>query len=158
MAFPAIPNGPITIALNGFILDTIFNGFMDKYLPAYDSEITSGYRTPAENEAAGGAKFSAHQYNLAKDFVLKNKKTGEYLPADMQQKIWKEFVNPNWNGYTYYNPPKTGKTGWIHVNLDRSITDKTKLLEYALGGISLFLGVKKIIEKLNKGRKNDRTN
>lgn len=158
MSYPKIPTGPITIALNGFIMDTVFNGFCEKYLPAYEVEITSGYRTPAENENAGGATYSAHQYNLARDFVLKNKQTGEYLSADMQKKVWEEWVKPHWNGYTYYNPPKTGKTGWIHVNIDRAITDKTKVLEYAIGGISLFLGVKKIIEKLNKGRKNDRTN
>lgn len=152
MNYPKIPSGPITIALNGFITDMVFNGFAEKWLPAYDVEITSAYRTPAQNEKADGAQYSAHLYNLARDFVLKDK-NGNYIPAAQLEKVYQEFVSPNWQGYSYYNPPKTGVTGWIHVNLDRGITDKTKILEWTVSGVGLLLGIKKIANQLKKGKK-----
>lgn len=133
------------------IMDSIFKKFIAKYLPAYDVEITSGYRTPAENEAAEGAKYSAHLYNLARDFVLIDK-NGNYIPAERLRQIYDEFVQPHWEGYSYYNPPKTGVTGWIHVNIDRDLTNQTKVVEYATGAIAIGFGIKKVLEKLRKGR------
>lgn len=152
MKFPPVPTGPITIGLNGFIMDTVFNGFIKQYLPAYEVITTSGYRTPDENEKAGGAKYSAHQYNFARDFALKDRE-GNLLSPERLKSVYDEFVKPNWNGYSSYNPPKTGNTGWIHVNIDRSITLKTRVAEYAITGVSLFLGIKKIYKHLKKGGK-----
>lgn len=149
--FPKIPKGPITIGLNGFLMDSIFKKFVEKYLPAYEVEITSGYRTPAENEAVDGAEYSAHLYNLARDFVLKDRQ-GNYLPAVKLRQIYNEFVKPYWEGYSSYNPPKTGKTGWIHVNIDRDISKKTQTIETIAGGIALGIAAKKIFDKLKTKR------
>lgn len=154
MKFPKIPKGPITLALNGIITDIVLNQFVDQYLPAYDVHVTSGYRTPDQNAEAGGAEWSAHLYNLARDFALKLKITGQLLSADQQQKIYKEFIAPNWIGYHSYNPPKDGKTGWIHVGLDRNITLKTQYAEWAIGGFTFVLGIKKIISQLKKEGRN----
>lgn len=150
--FPAIPTGPITIALNGFYIDTLLNGFVKQYLPAYEIEITSGYRTPQKNADVGGAEYSAHLYNLARDFVLKDK-SGKYVDSLKLKAIYEQFIKPNWPGYSYYAPPKTGVTGWVHVNADRGITEKTKMAEFAVTGISVLIGLKKIVNKINEGRK-----
>lgn len=151
MNLPKIPTGPITIGLNGMILDSIFKKFVQRYLPAYEIEITSGYRSPAENEAIGGAEYSAHMYNLAKDFVLKNK-GGHYLPTETLKQVYEEFIKPYWEGYSSYNPPKTGNTGWIHVNIDRDITNKTKVVETAAGALAIGMAIRKVLSKIRKGR------
>lgn len=150
MDFPKVPTGPVTIGLNGMLIDSALKKFAENYLPAYTIEITSGYRTPAENEAADGATNSAHLYNLARDFVLIDK-SGKYLPAVKLRQIYNEFVKPYWKGYSYYNNPlKTGVTGWIHVNVDRNLTNQTKIAEYAIGGIAIGLTIKKLLSQFQK--------
>lgn len=154
MKFPNVPSGPLTLALNGFIMDLALNEFHLKFLPAFEIEITSGYRTPAKNEEVKGSFSSAHMYNLARDFVLKNK--SGYLSAGQLERVYNEFVKPNWKGFSYYNPPKTGKTGWIHVNLDREITNRTKMAEYSVTGIGLIWGLRKFINQIKKRKGYDR--
>lgn len=152
MNFPPIPTGPVTIAVNGYIIDKVLEDFRQKYLPAFEIEITSGYRSPTDNEAVDGAEYSAHLYNLARDFVLKDK-TGNYLTAERHKQIYEQFVKPHWENYSYYHPPKTGITGWIHVNLDRDITKKTKYAEFAVTSGTVFLAAKKLFNILTKGGK-----
>ena len=156
MKFPPIPTGPVTIGLNGFIMDTVFRGFVKKYLPAYEVIVTSDYRTPAENEEAQGTDFSAHMYNLARDFALKDNK-GNLVSAKQLKALYEQFVEPNWPGYSYYNNPVSGSTGWIHLNLDRWITDKTKFAEIAVGAVTVGFAVKKIIQSIkSRGGKSER--
>jgi hypothetical protein len=131
-------------------MDSVFKTFINKYVPAYEAVITSGYRSPAENEAVDGSEFSAHQYNLARDFALKDV-NGDFISTEKLKSIHDEFIKPNWKGYSYYAKPKTGSTGWIHVNLDRKISKTTKFLEYATTGISLFFIGRKIFKQLKKG-------
>lgn len=151
MNYPKIPTGPIAIGLNGMIMDSIFDRFVKRYLPAYEIEITSGYRTATENEAVDGAEYSAHLYNLARDFVLKDK-TGGYLSAEKLEQVYKEFIEPYWEYYSSYNPPKTGQTGWIHVNIDRDITKQTRAVEYTAGAFAIGMAAKKIFEKFRQKR------
>lgn len=153
MAFPKIPTGPFTLAINGLLIDGAVGRLAKDFLPAYELEETSGYRNAEKNKEEGGAEWSSHMYNLAKDFVLKEKNTGRYLSPERLKQVYKMFVKPNWDGYSVYNPPKTGTTGWIHVNLDREITNKTRWADYTVAGISVALGVAKIIKKLNYGKK-----
>lgn len=147
MPYPKIPNGPLTISLNGLIMDHTLQEFADRYLPAFELEITSGYRSPQHNEEVGGAEFSAHQYNLARDFALKTK-DGNLISAGKLEQIWEEYVKPNWPGYTYYHPPVSGVTGWIHVNLDREITTKTRFADWTLTGLAALFAAKKIFKKV----------
>lgn len=152
MNYPKIPTGPITIGLNGMIMNSVFNNFVKKYLPAYDVEVTSSYRNPAENEAVDGAEYSAHLYNLARDFVLKYK-DGNYVSAEKLEKVYNEFVKPYWEGYSYYHPPKTGVTGWIHVNIDRNLTNKTKVVEMTTGAIAIGLAIRKVLQNFRRTAK-----
>lgn len=144
MAFKVsdIPKNPVTLKINGFITTKYLEWFMKNYLPAWDYVVTSEYRDPEHNREIGGAELSAHQWNTAKDIVLKNKKSGEFATPEQHEKITREIFKPYWEGYVLWEPPiksKGQKTGHIHVNLPRSITNFTKF--GGLVGITLGIGV-----------------
>lgn len=149
----AIPRNPVTLLLNDYIMDSTLKTFAEKNLPAYELIITSESRTEAEQEDLKAKGYtpsenSAHLYHLARDFVLKNKATGQMVAASKLESIWKDFIKPNWVGYTYFAPAKSGVKGaHIHVNLDRSISDSTKLIGWATIGLTTFLTVKKILSR-----------
>lgn len=145
-----IPKNPATLFINGAIMDHVLSNFVKQYLPAYELVSISGYRNPVHNKREGGAELSAHQWNLAKDFALKFKTTGRLVPAAQLKKIWKEFVKPNWDGYSLYEPGKT--TGHIHVNLPRDITQFTKFAGFLGVTAAAVFGGKKIYEKFKQGR------
>lgn len=145
-----IPKNPITIILNQWITNKYFDWFHKRYLSTWDYETISEYRNPEKNREVGGVPDSSHQYGLAKDFVLKNKDTGEYLSAQQLEKIHSEFVYPYWEGFSLYEAPRDGfKTGHIHVNLDRDLTKYTWIagLVAAVGagawGIQKLIKIKK---------------
>lgn len=144
-----IPKNPITIKINGWLTDNYVKSFIEKNLPAFDYKITSGYRSAAKNAELKKAGYnpaadSAHLYNLARDIVLYDK-TGKQLSDDQLKKVWTQFISPNWEGYTYFNP-KTAATssGWIHLNIDRAISEKTKLIGMAAMAVAVGLSYKKI--------------
>lgn len=151
MKFPAIPKNFVTLEINGLILDRYLRFFVEKFLPQYDIEETSGYRNQQKNEEVGGAEYSAHLYNLAKDFTLRNRSTGQIVSNSQLKKIYDEFIDPHWDGYTKFYP-SADSSGHIHVNLDRDITTYTGYLglaAVAVGGAWLF----NVIHKKWKSRK-----
>lgn len=152
MAYPKIPKGPVSLTINGMIVDAVLHNFARTYLSPYDYEVTSGYRNRIENIEADGTQFSAHLYNLARDIVLKDKSTGQYLTPDRLKEVYQIYVKPYWQGWSNYNPPATGTTGWIHLNLDRDISKSTILLDYAANGFILAIGIKKLLKKINYGK------
>lgn len=142
-----IPRLSLHKKINGWIMDSALNDFAEKILPNFELVITSGYRTPEYNATLpGAAKDSAHIYNLARDFNLKNISTGRILTDTELKKVFNRFVKPNWNGYTYYSSKKPNtSTGWIHVNLDRGISKKTFYLALAGMGTTGFIAFKKFV-------------
>lgn len=150
-----IPKNPITVKVNGWITDNYLKAFLDKNLPAFDYKITSGYRSQAKNEELKKAGYnpaadSAHMYNLARDIVLYDKQ-GNILSDGQMKKVFEQFIFPFWEGYTYFNPKTSAtKTGWIHLNLDRSISEKTAILGIAGLALAVGLSYKKIWEYLKK--------
>lgn len=151
MPYPKIPNGPLTITFNGLIMDHILDQFAAQYLPAYDLEFTSTYRNPQKNKEEGGAEHSAHLYNLARDFVLKRKTDGSYISAAQLKKVYTEFIAPFWPGYSYYGETKqVGGTGWIHVNLPRELTNKTRIADWAVTGLGLFFTARTLYKKFKR--------
>lgn len=144
-----IPKNPITIKINGWLTDNFLKSFMEKNLPAFDYKVTSGYRSLAKNAELKKAGYnpaadSAHLYNLARDVVLYDK-NGKILSDEQMKKVWNQFISPTWEGYTYFSPKTSNtKTGWIHLNLDRAITEKTQLLGLAAMAIAVGLSYKKI--------------
>lgn len=141
------------IGLNTWALDRAVDWLQKNYLPTFEIVETSKYRSPQHNRDVGGAPDSAHIYGLALDFALKNKTTGNILSDEQLKNVWSKFVKPYWPGYTYYSPKqKDSSTGWIHVNLDRSVSKSMFPLALAVtvGGLG-FLGYKTY--KLLKNRK-----
>lgn len=106
---------------------------MDKYLPEYESIVTSEYRDKNQNASAGGAVDSAHLYALATDFVLNYK--GVRLTESQLKRVFDEKVKPNWVGFSLFEGDH------IHVNLSRSLSHATKYVGWAfsaaIGGFFL---------------------
>ena len=126
-------------------------------MPGYDVQVTSAYRSPQDQQRLKDQGYkpaadSAHLYNLAKDYVLINKATGQYLKDVELEKVFKDFIKPNWIGYTYFDPSIPGKKGaHIHGNIDRSWSEKAKYAALAAGVISGAFALNKFIKNL-KGK------
>ena len=156
MSFPPIPKNSITITVNGWLVDTALRNLFKNHLPGFTPVITSAYRTAAQQAEmiAKGYKpspTSAHLYNLARDFVITDEASGRILSDDEMKNLWEQNINPYWHGYTYYSPKKDWtNTGWIHVNLDRGVTEGTRFIGYAGSAVMVGLGMKKVIEILKK--------
>lgn len=136
-----IPINPITIFLNGFIRTTAIDNFFTKNLPAYDRIVTSQYRSPVKNKEVGGAPDSAHQYNLAEDFTLVKKATGEEIPEAEARTVFDEFIKPAWKGYAVFEPSTDTEGYHIHANLERGLSKAMSLLGFTtvtVGGIYLY--------------------
>jgi len=148
-----IPKNPFTLIINGGLVDSTLKAIAGSYLPNYEIQVTSGYRNEQKNKAVGGAADSAHMYNLARDFVLINKATGQIASDAEMKKIYTSYIKPYWEGYSMFTPkqPHTN-TGWIHVNLDRSISENVKWIAYAATAAAVGVGIKEIWKhiKLNK--------
>lgn len=141
------PTNPVTLKINGAVLGWYFDYFLKKFLPAYSVRITSGYREPGHNEAAGGVPNSAHLHNLAYDFVLQDG-SGHDIPEAQAKKVYNEFVVPNWQGWTEFEASQPGKEGYhIHVNMSRNVSTYTALV--AISGIGLVSWV--AFQKVLKG-------
>ena len=76
---PDYSKNPIVIAINGWLIENYLKKFNENYLPNFEIVETSGFRTEEKNRNIGGAKDSAHVYNLARDYVLKNISTGKNI-------------------------------------------------------------------------------
>lgn len=144
-----IPKNPATIAINGWLIENNLKDFQKRYLPNYEIEITSGYRDIEKNREVGGTADSAHIYNLARDFILKNKQTGEIISDFEMKRIYNDFIAPNWDGWSQFTPkqPNTN-TGWIHAGLSRSLTDYTKYIGFAATAAGIAFGVRKLITRM----------
>ena len=71
--------------------------------------ITSGYRTPAHNAKAGGAKFSQHLYGRAADIRVQDVSVEAVA-------VYAESLMPDRGGVGRY-PVKAGRVaGWVHVD------------------------------------------
>ena len=71
--------------------------------------ITSGYRTPAHNATAGGAKFSQHLYGRAADIRVQGASVEEVA-------AYAERLLHGCGGVGRY-PAKAGRAaGWVHVD------------------------------------------
>jgi hypothetical protein len=161
------PKNPGTLRANGILTDNYLREYFNKYLPAYGYHVTSAYRSPEENSAIpGAAADSAHLYNLARDFVLLYKNTGEMVPEEKAKKIYDEFFT-EWHGYTYFSSsreeddPLGKKSYHIHGNLPREWTEKTKWIggliiagALAFAGFKLWQSpaVKKFVKSFKKER------
>ena len=146
-----IPKNPITIGINKSLLDKALKTLNETYLPNFDIVVTSQYRDKRKNKDVGGAEDSSHMYGLAADYVLKNRTTGVMLNDSQMERVFNEFIKPNWPGYTYFSPtqPHT-KTGWIHGNLDRDISKYAGWAAAAgiiAGGAFLFTRLKQQFKK-----------
>lgn len=151
-----IPKNPLTLLFNGVLIESQIKAFADTYLPNYDIHYTSKYRDEAHNREVGGAPDSAHLYNLARDFVLINRATGETASDSEMKSIYNEFIAPNWEGWAQFTAkqPDTS-TGWIHLNIDRDLTNYTKWVAYAGTAAGVALGIKELYKYVRtkmKGR------
>jgi len=141
----SIPKNPITIGINSLIQNSYFEKFVDRKLPAYEVVITSQYRDPKKNEAVGGVPYSAHQYGLATDFILKQ--NGKKVPIEKAESVYDEFVKPYWPGFSLFGKHKNDPQGYhIHVNLTRKISQYTGIaVGVGLVGLALAYARKKRI-------------
>ncbi len=59
--------------------------------------------------------------------------------------VYDKFIAPYWKGWGKFSPkqPDTD-TGWIHLNLDRSLTDYVKWIAAAGTAAGFALGAKKL--------------
>lgn len=136
-AFPKIPTNEFTLMINGWITDYIVNNFLKFNLPEYGHKTTSGYRDFERNLKAGGAKLSAHLYNLARDKVLLEPNTNAVMSDKGMRELYEARIKPNWDDYSSFTPTqKNTSSGWIHLNVDRQIS---KFTNYA--GIAATIGI-----------------
>jgi len=157
--YPTIPKNPVTLFINGWLTDNTLNNFMRRYLPAWDYKITSGYRDAEDQlrlkkKGLKPATYSAHLYNLARDFVLVNKETGKTATDEQMKKLFTEYFKPHWEGYAYFSRKQPGtKTGWIHLNIERKMSDVTSLIGLAAMGLGVGMSIKTIFKNINKMKK-----
>ncbi len=145
---------PLTNYINGLMVDASLKHLIENYLPAWDIKITSGYRSQADqldliSRGYNAAKDSSHLYNLARDFILINKTTGNTASDSEMQKIYEQFIKPYWIGYSKFTAKQSHTvSGWIHVNLDRDISQKNKILGIGIVGIISVGGIYKLLKQL----------
>jgi len=140
-----IPKNPVTLAINGFLMDNYLRDFAEKNLPAYGYEITSAYRDEEKNREVGGVENSAHLYNLARDIVLT--KNGIALNSAQLKQVYDQFIKPSWEGYSklYHSH--------IHLNMDRELSEYTRFAGYAATAFIAAFGIKKFIKKYKENKK-----
>ena len=120
------PTNPITLALNGLLVNMALAKIEKERFPGYKFRVTSAYRSPVVNARTPGASAtSAHMWNLARDFVIEDE-TGKQLNDSAMNTLYKAKFLPNWEGYSYfsYKKPHTS-SGWIHANLSKNLTNST---------------------------------
>ena len=89
--------------------------------------------------------FSAHLYNLARDFVITE--NGRVLSDNETKKLWETKIQPNWDGYTYFSPKqKHTNTGWIHGNIERDFKKITGIIGLAGAVGAIIWTSKKLIK------------
>lgn len=154
MSYPAIPKNPITLTINGWLMDNYLKYFFKTFLPEYEFIVTSGYRSEDKQKemkesGLNPAEFSAHLYNFARDYVIT--KNGRMLTDIEMNHLFQSRIKPNWEGYTYFAfKTKNTNTGWIHGNIVRDHTKITGMIGLLAGiGGALYTG-KKIYNKLKK--------
>ncbi len=139
------PTNPVTLKINGWVMDWYFNYFIKKYLPAYTVVVTSTYRDPAHNADIGGVGNSAHLHNLAKDYVLQDA-NGAFLPASKAKEVFASFILPYWQGFTQFEAA-TSKQGYhIHANLSRHVTTYAGVLAVGGTGLVAWMGINNILK------------
>jgi len=140
------PVNPVTIKVNGWLIDNQLHSFMNKYLPAYTFRETSGYRDFESNRAADGVIDSSHLYNLAKDGNLVNIATGEIISEQEGLKLYNDYFVPYWDGYAEFAKGSPGERWHIHVNIDRGLTTYTKYAGILAGVVVGGIVLKKLIK------------
>lgn len=133
------PKNPITLKVNGWLVENYLHYFMNKYLPAFIFKETSGYRDEDHNREVGGVEDSSHLYNLARDGVLIRISTGEMISEEEGFQLFNEYFAPFWNGYAEFNPTTISESWYIHINLSRKLVTYTKWT--GVFGISLIGGL-----------------
>lgn len=136
------PKNPLTAKINLAILGFYFDWFTKKYLPAFKTVITSGFREPAKNLEVGGAGNSAHLHGLAYDFVLQYP-NGEPLPKAQAKSVFNDFIAPNWAGFALWEENDKG-VYHVHVNLSRQITEYAAIMGVAAMGVIGFHIIKSL--------------
>ncbi|MCK5075523.1 MAG: hypothetical protein KAR38_04060 [Calditrichia bacterium] len=141
------PKNPVTLKINGWLVENYLNSFMNRYLPAYTFRETSGYRDVDVNRDAGGVIDSSHLYNLAKDGNLVNIASNEIISEEEGKKLYDEYFVRYWEGYTEFSPETPTKRWHIHANIDRGFTHYTKWAGILGGAIVGGIFLKKLINK-----------
>lgn len=142
-----IPKNPVTLKINGWLIENYLNSFMNRYLPAYQFRETSGYRDTEANRAANGVIDSSHLYNLAKDGNLIKIATGEVVSEAEGKALYDQYFVPYWEGYTEFEPDSPGERWHIHANISRGITTYTKWAGILGGAIVGGIFLNKLIKK-----------
>lgn len=76
-------------------------------------KVSSGYRSPAQNSAAGGAKKSAHMVCKACDLFDPDGAIDAWLSADSQQDLLESLKA--WQEHPSKTATKAG--GWAHIDI-----------------------------------------
>jgi hypothetical protein len=99
-------------------------------------KINSGYRSAAVNEAVGGSKTSQHMVGEAVDIEIEgvpNKELAEWIDKNLN---YDQLI------LEFYSPMKGVNSGWVHVSLKRTGTNrKTKLVAYKDGKTTKYENV-----------------
>jgi len=149
-----IPKNPLTLMANGFLIEYLLNRAIQEMFPGYEILFTSGYRSLEDQEdlaerGLNPAPDSAHLYNLARDFTLINVTNGQQVSSEALEALYESKFKDVWPGYSYFSPAKKGLKGpHIHANLDREITEKTKILGFAGAAFVIFILIKQGLKKL----------
>ncbi len=97
---------------NAVVLAARVNRLLDMF--GHPRRLTSGFRDPTSNAAAGGAKYSWHMRGCAADIDDVAGKLGEWLTDEALQacELWAE--NPR------FTP------GWVHVQTEPPLSGKRR--------------------------------
>lgn len=100
--------------------------------------INSGYRSPALNVAVGGSTTSQHCNGEAVDFEIPgipNKTVAEWVTANLP---FDQCI------LEFYNPDEGANSGWVHVSLKRSGTQRgQRLIAHKNGRKTTYTSVTK---------------
>lgn len=131
MALLKPPKNPVTLAINGWLIENYLDNFFKINLPAYEPIYTSEYRTPGHNKDVGGGPDSTHVYNLGRDFALKRKADGIILSDAQAENVFNDYFK-TWEGFAKFYPTGPGENSHhIHAHIDRDITTYTKYVGIA---------------------------